>query len=533
VSAVLGVGAHRETWDRLTFSCGIPVKPDSPSTNLTHPSTVEPKSLFWNFSGAPTGETSFVEIETGAAVTQDELGHRIRCLAGHLAGMGVGVGSRVVLHLYNSIDAIVAHMAIHYLGGITCFVDALVQPKSLDHYLRVTDCKVLLTHADPSAIDPDARSGVQVIAANTIAGLSKSPAPRACPERPHAFDPDQPAFVYFTSGTTSVPKGVVLSMGNFANFVRICDRYWQPVDATSRHLAFVPFSHGFGTVFLVPLTLRTGGRLFIMRAFHPQRVLDAVGQHGITHMYGVPSHYQQMLRMGPAAGVLRGLRMAFCAAAKLEHGLMLEWERQTGVMLCEGYGLIETCCGTIWRVGTPSLGTGHMGPCHDLIDIAILDEHDAPVPAGTTGQIAVRGRSVMKGYLNDPEGTQRVISDGWFKTGDQGHISEDGQLFLTGRIKDIINIAGIKVSPFEVEAVLDQHPAVLQSAVVPSSDALYGEVVKAFVRLRPGQTLSERELIRFAGQRLINFQVPKSVQFVDSFPLTNIGKLDRKRLAGL
>jgi long-chain acyl-CoA synthetase len=492
-----------------------------------------PKSLFWNFSGAPSGEPAFLEIESGAAVTQDELGQRIRCFAGHLAAMGVGAGTRVVLHLTNSIDAIVAHMAIHYLGGIACWVDALVQPQSLGHYIRTTECRVLLTHVDPSAIDEDTRASASVMGAADIGRLSQNPGPAACPAEPHAFDPDEPAFVYFTSGTTSVPKGVVLSMGNFANFVRICDRYWQPADSTSRHLAFVPFSHGFGTVFLVPLTLRTGARLYIMRAFHPQKVLDAVGKCGITHMYGVPSHYQQMLRMGPEAAVLRGLRMAFCAAAKLEHALMLEWERQTGIVLCEGYGLIETCCGTIWRVGSPSLGTGHMGPCHDLIDIAIFDENDTPVPAGTTGQIVVRGRSVMKGYLNDPEGTRRVMVDGWFKTGDQGHISADGQLFMTGRIKDIINIAGIKVSPYEVEAVLDEHPAVLQSAVVPASDPLYGEVVKAYVRLRPGPSVSERELIRFASKKLMNFQVPKSILFVDVFPLNNMGKLDRKRLAGL
>jgi len=121
--------------------------------------------------------------------------------------------------------------------------------------------------------------------------------------------------------------------------------------------------------------------------------------------------------------------------------------------------------------------------------------------------------------------------DGWFKSGDEGHVTADGDLFLTGRIKDIINIAGIKVSPFEVEAVLDAHPAVLQSAVVAARDSLYGEVVKAFVRLRLGQSVSERDLIRFAGQQLINFQVPKTIQFVESFPLTNMGKLDRKKLS--
>jgi long-chain acyl-CoA synthetase len=168
-----------------------------------------------------------------------------------------------------------------------------------------------------------------------------------------------------------------------------------------------------------------------------------------------------------------------------------------------------------------------------LVEIGILDEEDRPVPAGTTGQIAVRGPSVMQGYLADPEGTRRAIVDGWFKTGDQGHVTPDGRLFLTGRIKDIINIAGIKVSPFEVEAVLDAHPAVLQSAVTAVTDPLYGEVVKAYVRLRPGHELTERDLIRFASQQLINFQVPKVVQFVESFPLTNMGKLDRKRLGTL
>jgi long-chain acyl-CoA synthetase len=495
---------------------------------------MNPILSLWERSAARSSEPCFVEVETSAAITRDELRSRILNFAAHLTGLGVTRGHRVVVHLYNSIDAIVVYMAAHYLGGVTCFVDALVQPKSLTHYIRATECSVLVTHTDPAAIDVDALSTTHVVPAADIGRLSNQASSAPCPSQPYGFATDEPAYVYFTSGTTSVPKGVVLTVGNHANFVKICDRYWQPVDPSSRHLAYVPFSHGFGTVFLVPLALRTGSQLFIMRAFHPQRVLEAVEHHGITHLYGVPSHYQQLLRMGAAAAVLKGLRMAFCAASKLEHALMLEWERQTGVRLCEGYGLIETCCGITWRVDRPSLGTGDMGPCPDrgLIDIAILDENDVPVSAEVTGQIAVRGPSVMKGYLNDSAGTRRVMANGWFKTGDQGHISTDNQLFMTGRIKDIINIAGIKVSPYEVEAVLDQHPAVLQSAVVPASDALYGEVVKAFVRLQPGQSLTERELIRFAGQRLINFQVPKSIEFVEVFPLNNMGKLDRKRLAG-
>ena len=477
----------------------------------------------------------FSEADSGLCITRGELRNRVRNLAGHLSDRGVKPGTRVVLHLYNSIDAIVAHMATQYLGAVSCFVDALVQPKSLAHYVGVTACRLMITHCDPASIAPDVLAATGLLAASQIAPLSLLPPASPCPPTAHDFAANEPSYVYFTSGTTSLPKGVVLTPGNHTAFTAICDRYWRPVERDSRHLCFVPFSHGFGTIFLVPLALRTGSTLVIMRAFHPLKVLEAVERHGITHMYGVPSHYQQLLRMAPAAAALKSLRMAFCAAAKLEHTLMLDWERATGVVLCEGYGLIETCCGVTWRVGSPSLGTGHMGPCpdRDLVEVGILDERDQLVPADVTGQIAIRGPSVMQGYLGDPAGTQRVMVDGWFKTGDEGYVSASNQLFLTGRIKDIINIAGIKVSPFEVEAVLDGHPAVAQSAVVAASDPLYGEVVRAFVQLRPGHAVTERELIRFASPHLINFQVPKTITIVESFPLNNMGKLDRKKLRAL
>jgi long-chain acyl-CoA synthetase len=476
----------------------------------------------------------FVEIDSGRSITVGELRERVAAFAGQLSARGVKPGARVVLHLFNSIDAVVAHLAVHYLGAVTCWVDALVQPKSLGHYVRVTGARLLLTHCARETIDPAALAAAELLPAAELEALSAPGSAPPCPAQAHEFGPRETCYVYFTSGTTSLPKGVMLAPSNHESFTRICSKYWQPVDETSRHICYVPFSHGFGTVFLVPLTLRTRGTTYLLRAFHPLKVLEAVKRERITHIYGVPSHYQQLLRMKPAREALAGLKMAFCAAAKLEHSLMLDWERASGVVLCEGYGLIETCCGVTWRVGEPSRGTGDMGPWDpSLVEIGILDPDDRLLPAGETGQIAVRGPSIMQGYLDDPEATRRVMVDGWFKSGDQGHVTPDGRLFLTGRIKDIINIAGIKVSPFEVEAVLDAHPAVLQSAVTAAQDALYGEVVKAFVRLRPGQALSERDLIRHAAQHLINFQVPKVVQFVESFPLTNMGKLDRKRLATL
>lgn len=474
------------------------------------------------------------ELDTGQEVTFGELKARIERLASVLTEMGIGPGRSVLIHLHNSIDAIVLHMATQYVGARSCFVDALVQPKALHFYVRITSCTLLVTRCTLDQLDATVLGQTTVLTATDLPGLIQKGAP-ASSCAPHDWAEDDVSYVYFTSGTTSEPKGVMLTPGNHANFVRICDRYWQPVTQASRHLCYVPFSHGFGTIFLVPLALRTGSELYIMRAFHPLRVFEAIVQHGITHLYGVPSHYQQLLRLPNASIGLERLEMAFCAAAKLDHALMLDWERASGTILCEGYGLIETCCGTTWRVGEPSRGTGHMGPCpgDDLMEFGIFDESEMRLSAGESGQIGVRGKSLMKGYLESIPDATRFTSDGWFLTGDKGHITADGHLFMTGRIKDIINVAGIKVSPYEVEAVLQKHPAVAEVAVVAAADPLYGEVVKAYVRAVPEMVVTERDLIRFAAEHLINFQVPKRIEFLKAFPLTNMGKLDRKRLREL
>lgn len=478
------------------------------------------------------GQIAFVEVDTGLSVSFDELLERVNCCVARLRGLGITAGDSVVIHLYNSIDAIAVHLAIQYLGAVSCFVDALVQPDSLAYYLEKTSARLLLTHLSPDRVrlgQDSSTASFEIQRFMQLAGDERTGEPQI---GAYPWSGDEVRYVYFTSGTTSVPKGVMLTGNNHANFRRICTQYWQPADEHSRHLCFVPFSHGFGTVFLVPQTLWTGGTLFILRAFHPLKVLDALEARRITHLYGVPSHYRQLLRVSQGAANLRRLQMAFCAAAKLEHELSVEWRAATGVELSEGYGLIETCCGIVWRVASPSRGTGDMGPCPDpsLVELAIFDRNNCRVPNGETGEIAVRGPSVMKGYLNDDVETRRVMVDGWFRTGDEGHITEDNQLFMTGRIKDVINIAGIKVSPYEVEAVLNGHPDVQQSVVVGVSDPLYGEVVKAFVQRKPGQSVEERDLMRFAAQRLISFQVPKRIEFVERFPLNNMGKLDRVRL---
>jgi len=136
----------------------------------------------------------------------------------------------------------------------------------------------------------------------------------------------------------------------------------------------------------------------------------------------------------------------------------------------------------------------------------------------------------MLGYLNKPEETVRVLKDGWFKTGDMGYKTSDNQIVLVGRIKDVINVAGIKVAPSEIEAILNQHPGVVESAVIGVENEMYGEIVRAYVKRDSYLAVTERELIRFSQQHLMSFQIPKEIVFIDDFPRNNMGKIDRKAL---
>ena len=391
---------------------------------------------------------------------------------------------------------------------------------------------MLLTHLPVEQIDQVTAGSTKIVSAAVFAAQAERREIPDPAQAPHDWDAEAVCYIYFTSGTTSAPKGVPLTQSNHASFFRIAEKYWRPTDEQSKHICFVPFSHGFGSIFLIPWTIRTRSELHILRSFHPTKVVETIEKVGITHIYGVPSHYQQLLRLPKSHSTLRRLKMAFCAAAKLECQTAEEWKEATGTRLHEGYGLIETTGGVVWRVHQDSLRTGHVGECPDpaLVEIGIMDEEHRLLPPGSEGEIVVRGASVTKGYLNQPEENRRSFRAGWFRTGDQGFITPGRQLIMSGRIKDIINIAGIKISPFEVEAVLNEHPQVAASVVVAAEDKLYGEVVKAFV-IRKGETpLSERELIKYAAQHLINFQVPKRIQFVREFPLNSMGKVDRKAL---
>lgn len=492
------------------------------------------ESLF-NIPEECNNRTVFSDIEKGYSITYGGLKSLVQQYALFYIEQGIKPGDVVALHVYNSIDFIGAHMGAQYMGAVSCLLDPLSQARSLPYHLKQTKCRLLITHLKSKEMLSEIIELCTVLNVDDITQLISVNNKKTIHTEMVDWEPDKISYIYYTSGTTSLPKGVALNYGNHGNFFRIAKKYWNPSDSTSRHLCFVPFSHGFGSIFLIPWTILTQSETFIMRSFHPLKVDESIRLHGITHLYGVPSHYQQLLKLKQTHDALKELQMSFCAAAKLEQKTIQEWNTITGKPLHEGYGLIETSTGITWRVHQQAIQTGHVGVCPppELIEIGIVDENDNPVNSRTEGEIVVRGKSVTKGYLDMPDENSRIFRNGWFHTGDKGFITEDRQLIMTGRIKDIINIAGIKISPFEVEAVLNSHPAVEMSVVVSTEDAVFGEIVKAFVLTKGGNSVTERDLVKYCTLHLINYQVPKEVVFVTDFPKNAMGKIDRKQLRAM
>ena len=475
--------------------------------------------------------TALVDVDSGKRFSYRELQEVTQVCGNNLRKMGFKPGDIITTHLYNSAEAVIAHLSIQYAGCITCLLDPLTTAEGLTYYLEDTGTKCLMTHFNKEDVQPHVPAGMTILEMVEIENLSTPIDGRQLLKEPFQFDENKVAAIFYTSGTTSRPKGVMLPPRTFDShfkiFIEGCYTY-VPGDSL---LCFVPFSHGYGSKSIFIPCIHFGATFVIMRSFHPLKVVETIEKEKITHIFGVPSHYQQLLRREEFFLPLKSLKAAFSAAALLKLETAREWKERIGYYLDEGYGLIETCTGVAFRRAAMPIKLGHIGTYpEDLVDIEIVDDAFNFLPSDERGEIVVHGDSVMNGYLNKPEETQQAIKNGWFRTGDMGFKTKDNEIIMTGRIKDVINVAGIKVAPFEIEAELNEHTDVNESAVVGVDDETYGEVVKAFVKLQPGAEQDERNLVVYLQKKLMNFQVPKSIVFVDDFPRNNMGKIDKKKL---
>jgi len=474
-----------------------------------------------------------IDGETGKRLTFKELQSEVVKVANFLKSKGYVPGTVIATHLYNGAEAAVAFLAIEYIGCVVCLVDPLFKADEVPYYIQDSGSKCLITHLEKEEIVGGLTSEIDVINVKEIREVCEKddfeePLPM------YDFKEDELALLLYTSGSTSTPKGVMLTTGCCYTFLRKNHQSMYRYEPDDRILCFVPFSHGFGSIsVLIPALAYKAGIVF-QKTFHPAKVAETVLKENITHMLGVPTHYRQLLRYEPFINNLGKLKAAFCSAAPISCEVARLWYEKTGIYLDEGYGMSEATTLITTRMSRLPSASGDVGhPPEGIISVDIVDDNDNIVEYGTIGEIRVTGQGLMLGYLNRPKDTEERLRNGYLYTGDLGYKNPDGSLVVCGRKTEFINVAGLKISPVEVETALNSHSDVIDSAVVGVGDDIYGEVVKAFVIKKQNSSLTERELIKYVSDKLANFKVPKYVVFVDEFPRNNVGKVDKKALKNM
>jgi len=487
-----------------------------------------------------------------------------RCAAG-LQRLGVGPGVPVSLHLPNCPQFVVAYYGTLRAGGVVVPHNPLYTEAEVAHQLQDSGAEVAITlslfyprvaAAARQArvrevvftgihefMGPLARLLYPLKARRERQWVDVRPQPGVRPfsdllregtPQPVPLSPEDPAAYLYTGGTTGVPKAAVLTHRNLvANLLQAAS--WDPQLRPGQEvaLAVLPFFHSYGMTSVLNFSMWMGATVVLVPRFDPRLVLQAVRRHRPTLFHGVPTMYIALLNTPELRRVsFRSVRAGISGAMGLPREVQRQWEAVTGGRLVEGYGLTEaspvTHCNPLYGLRKE----GSIGiPVPDT-DARVVDPDTGEVlPPGQVGELEVRGPQVMRGYLNRPDETARVLHDGWLRTGDMARVDEDGFFYVVDRKKEMINVGGLKVFPREVEEVLYRHPAVREAAAVGVPDPVRGEVVKAFVALREGQHATEQELVDFCRQHLAPHKVPRAVEIRPQLPKTLIGKVLRRALA--
>ena len=358
--------------------------------------------------------------------------------------------------------------------------------------------------------------------------------------KPAPVDPgsNDLAVLCYTSGTTGVPKGAMSTHGTMA-FNSQTYRDWMGFTEGDSVLGVAPLFHITGLIGHVGIALLAGCPLVINHRFAPGVVIDAIREHRPTFTVGAITVFISLSGMeGVTKQDWSSFRVIYSGGAPIAPVITDRFMEKTGLYIHNIYGLTETNSPShavpLGRVAPvdPNSGALSVGvPVFNTL-VRIIDEQGKELPVGEVGEFVTSGPQVIPGYWNKPEATAEDLPDGELRTGDVGFMDEDGWFYLVDRKKDMINAAGYKVWPREVEDVLYGHPAVREAAVVGVPDEYRGETVKAYVSLMPGATVTEQEMIEFCKKQMAAYKYPRSIQFVDDLPKTATGKILRRELRG-
>ena len=463
------------------------------------------------------------------ALTFAEIERLSARFAGGLAAQGIGGGDRVVLHLPNSWQWLVAYYAIARIGAVVVPANILLSAGEIAYIADDAEAKLAIVPADRAALLP---AGPPIVAVD-VAGGSRFDALLAGPELPPA--PCSPADLFsigYTSGTTGRPKGAMLTHGNIAACVAMTATIHVRTDA-DRVYSALPFPHVYGNVVLHAGIL-TGAHLTAPARFDAGEALRAIGADGITLFEGVPTMYYQMLvHPDLDAADMSSLTRCTVGGQTMPRDKLDAVADRFACPLLELWGMTEVAGPAVTHSPYWSPRHGSIGLPFPGVEVRIADlaDDDRAVPAGEAGELLIRGPLTTSGYWRDAAATASAFRQGgWFATGDIARADADGYLFIVDRRKDMILTGGYNVYPAEIERALSLHAAVAMAAVTGVADDEKGEIAVAHVVLRPGASADADDLLTHCRLHLAGYKLPRRIRFTDALPLTSTGKIMRRAL---
>ena len=471
----------------------------------------------------------------GAAVTYAQLRQQVGHLAGQLNALGIGRNDRVALVLPNGPEAAVSFLAVAACATAAPLNQAY-REEEFRFYMDDLKAKALITLADdaPASLAAAGLDVLRLTLDGRLGGYSlQEDGGDVTPVTPTYAEPDDVALVLHTSGTTARPKivplrqrNLIVSAGNIRESLAL-----TPED---RCLNVMPLFHIHGLLAALLATLSAGASVVASPGFDAFRFFGWLEETSPTWYTAVPTMHQLVLsRAGRQKETVERVKLRFIrsSSASLPPTVMAELEETFGAPVIEAYGMTEAS----HQMATNQLPPGQRKPgavgVGAGVEVSIMDDAGKLLDQGATGEIVIKGGNVTSGYENNPEANESAFTDGWFRTGDQGYQDEDGYLFLTGRLKEIINRGGEKVSPREVDEVLLKYPAVAQAVAFAVPHERLGEEVAAAVVLTEGASADEKELREHAAKHLADFKTPKRIIILEDIPKGATGKVQRIGLA--
>lgn len=479
---------------------------------------------------------ALIDAATGRTITYARLPELVGRAAAALSAAGLGKGDVCAIFSPNTPEYAIAVLAIARLGAIVTTASPLCTAEDVEKQLRDSGARILIT--SPAVRDAALRAARPLSLKIFSFGAMDGAAPfddllaRPGAPPPVAIAPGDVVALPYSSGTTGLPKGVMLTHRNLvANLLQV-DASGHLRDGEDTLICFLPFFHIYGLVVIMLLGFRSGATLVVMPRFELEPYLDFVERYRATMLHVVPPIVVALAKSPAVSGRdFSAVRKLFSGAAPLGADVIGQCTARVGAVLQQGYGLTETSPATHVTPEDPALlKPGSVGVPVANTECRVVDPATGEdAPRGQDGEIWIRGPQVMLGYLNQPDATRATIDDdGWLHTGDIGHADEDGQFFIVDRLKELIKYKGMQIAPAELEAVLLSHPAVADAAVVPRPDEDAGEIPQAFVVLKAPATADE--IIAFVAERVAPYKKVRRVVFIDAIPKSPSGKILRRIL---